>query len=226
LVGWSVGRLVAVVEHSCELQACDSGEAGHSSPPNVASDVVLKVLVCVPPPHSSEHELHELQDPAQFSGHGWSLQTCVRGDGHSSPPSAGGTETLKAADCVPPPHPHGLEQAPHSCQEPSQSTGQLWALQACESGDVGQAMPSWACCIITVKIRDRVPPPHSKEHGPHSCQDPVQSTGQARELQDCESGEAGQSSPPNEAWVVMLKVRTCVPPPHEFEQGPQALKDP
>ena len=101
--------------------------------------------------------------------------------GHSSPPFCGGTVMVRVRDWVPPVHPPAgsVAQAPHSLQSLTwQSMGQGCSLQARFSiNGSGQAAPSQDGGVVTVYVRDWVPPPHASVQVSQSLQDPAQSTG-------------------------------------------------
>jgi hypothetical protein len=99
--------------------------------------------------------------------------------------------------------------APHSCV--------LQASLAMRSS--GHAAPVPTCACVTVRARLRRPPPHVTEHVDHIDQLlTTQSSGHGCVLHAKASLSGGQS----EALVTMVRVRDCVPPPHDTVHGDHA----
>ena len=143
------------------------------------------------------------------------LHACVSSSrGHAAPPLALGTVTLRVRVWVPPPH--SVEQDPQSVHEPTwQSTGHACVLQFWDSVNVGHAAPPFKGCVVTVRVRDCVPPPQSLSHVLHEDHDDtLQSTGQPCVLHADVSVRAGHDVPPLAGWTVMMRVLVWMPPPH------------
>ena len=51
------------VGHMFVLQACETDASPMHVPPFASTTVLVRVLICVPPPQLCEHELNELQSP-------------------------------------------------------------------------------------------------------------------------------------------------------------------
>ena len=65
--------VVVAVEHTWGLQICVLVRPGHAKPPFAANGVTVRVCVCAPIPHVSEHASYALQRPTtQSTG-----QACV-----------------------------------------------------------------------------------------------------------------------------------------------------
>lgn len=161
--------------HACSLHAWLSLVGpSHSMPPPEAGVFTVRVRVWVPPPHVFEHvpnALQSFQTQSTGMGHACSLQAWLSlvGPSHALPPLDAGVFTVRVRVCVPPPH--IFEHVPNAVQSfQTQSTGGVHAasLQALVSLSAGQAAPPLAGCVMMVRVRDWVPPPHSTEHPCHS----------------------------------------------------------
>jgi hypothetical protein len=105
---------------------------GHSLPPFAAATVTVRVRLCDPMPHETEHwDQPDQEDTTQSMGQAWVLHSWEpESIGHTLPPKWGATVTDLERDWVP--LPQDTVQADHAEKEDTtQSTGQLRSLQAC-----------------------------------------------------------------------------------------------
>lgn len=97
-------------------------------------------------------------------------------------------------------------------------------MHACTSLWWPHATPPLVLAADVVRVRVCVPAPQVTEHADHGAHaDCTQSSGHACALQFCSSVSIGQNWPPNEAGVVTVRERSSVPPPQDFEHGPNAV---
>ena len=161
--------------------------------------------------------------------------------GHSAPPFWGGTVIVRVRLCVPSVQPptgsvaHSL-QSLHSLTW--QSSGHCCSLQGRDSiRGSGQAAPSQEGGVVTVYVRDWVPPPHTSVQVLHSLQVPAQSTGWlvlthpvvASQLSRVHPSPSSQSSglpdtQPVEASQASMPLQTS--PSLQSSSGPTALQAP
>jgi hypothetical protein len=99
---------------------------GQATPLLAAAVVTVRLRVCDPPPHVTEHGPKAPQFvTTQFTGHGLLLHVIVStSGGHAAPPNCAATTLVRVRDCDPPPH--VALQLPHVPQlDTTQSTGQF-----------------------------------------------------------------------------------------------------
>jgi len=143
---------------------------------------MVRVCVCKPPPHGSEHtdqDDHSLT--AQSTGHNWVLQVwdCVN-DGHTLPPYAACCVTVRVWIWVPPPH--VVEHVDHADQSLTrQSLGHSPTLHTCEVLGTGvlHVAPDGH-----VTVRVCTPPSQALEQADHS--PTAYATSQACMLHSCD----------------------------------------
>lgn len=104
-----------------------------------------------------------------------------------------------------------------------------WVLQDCVSLlPPVQATPPLAACTVTLRNLRCTPPPQDLEHSLKEPQLPqAQFTGieHGWMLQNCVLVELPvHGAPPSAAWMAMLRVRVCIPPSQDFEQGPKDVQ--
>jgi hypothetical protein len=149
------------------------------------------------------------------------LQVCVSAVcGHALPPFVGGV-LVRLRDWMP--LPHDFVQVNQVSHVPtSQLTGHAWLLQPCVSSVCGQALPP-NVGEVYARERDCEPPPQDlvQVDQTENVGSMVQSTGHECVLHDRESSAVGHASPPRVGWV-KVRMRVCVPWPHERSQVPQA----
>jgi hypothetical protein len=77
---------------------------------------------------------------------------------------------------------------------------------------------------VTVRLRDCAPAPHDLLHADHALNDETtQCSAHACSLQLRASRTFGHSTPPKLTSVMMLRVRSCEPLPHDAVHVDQAL---
>ena len=117
-----------------------------------------RLRLCVPVPHDLVHVDHALKaDVAQWTGQGPWLHGCVSAVcGQALPPCRGAVLT-RLRDWKP--AAHDVEHVDQALNETStQSTGQLWALQARVSAECGQALPpSVGSTVARLRFCEPVP---------------------------------------------------------------------
>jgi len=192
------GPTAQLMGQACVLHACDCDKAGQPAPPYAAARVTVRVCVSTPPPHVLEQVDHADQVLTwQSTGHGCVLHVWVCDKvGHTAPPLATGTVTVRDWVCRPPPHVcEQIDHADHALT--TQLTGQGCTLHDRSSTNDGHATPPLADCTVTVRVWRCLPPPHVAEHADHADQSlTTQLTGHACVLHGCEANKVGHAAPP------------------------------
>ena len=189
-------------------------------PPCFAALRTFRVNFWSPPPHVFVHVLLFSQFViSQSSGaHALLLQPAVRSSpaGHFMPPLDGEVTTLRVLACCPPPQ--VLEHSPlFSHSEILQSTGQSSSLQSSVSVKAGQALPPCTAAVVTVRVLDRVPPPHVTLQLPFVHLLVIQSTGHFASLHPVVRTRALHALPPFRAATRIVRVSLRWPPPQVVE---------
>jgi len=129
--------------------------------------------------------------------------------GQAIPPLAGATNTLRVANCTPPPQ--ALVHLEKDDQWLTrQSTAQAAALHVCVASRAGHAAPPLDAGVSTLRDCVDLPPPHVAEHGDHVDQAlTLQSTGHG---QACDCDKLGHAAPPLAGCVMMVRVCVCDTP--------------
>jgi len=209
------------------LQVCVIANDGQAAPPLAEGVIILRVLVCMPPPQRVEHSL-QLDQPLtwQSTGHACVLHDCcITSSGHAVPPLAAATNTDRVADCMPPPQVAEQPDQPDHA-DTTQLVGHGCMLHACVCSNAGQAAPPLAEEVMMLRVLDEMPPPHDAVHGVqvrlHALT--TQSTGHGCVLHACVScNDVGHAAPPLAACCVMVRLCVCTPPPHVAEHALHAL---
>jgi hypothetical protein len=151
-----------------------------------AAVVTVRVWLCDPPPHVTEHGPKAPQlDTTQLTGHGLLLHVATSVvAGQLAPPNCPGVMMVRDRDCDPPPH--VVLQLSHVPQlDTTQSTGQFWVLQAAVSLRAPHSVPPFWAGVTTVRLRLWMPLPQDAEQEPKALQlVSTQLTGQPCVLHD------------------------------------------
>lgn len=187
---------------------------GHAIPGSMAGCVTLRARVRRPPPHETEHAVHDDHvESTQSRAHGVMPHGLTSDSGGQS---MADTVTLRVRVAVPPPH-----DAEHVVQADHSVTAHAHA--PCEhtrdSVSSSHAAPPLADAVFTMRWRRWSPVPHACEHGLQFDQTlSTQSTAHAAGEHGSLSRSDGHAVPPHCASVVTVRWRARVPVPHVTEQ--------
>jgi hypothetical protein len=192
-------------------------------PPHDAGVSTDRDRDCMPSPHVTVQPDQAVNgDHTQLLGQQppFAVQAWLSMSTSQVPPQVSGINLERVRDCVP--RPHVTEQDDHADHaERMQLEAQQVPPHMPDSiNGAGQSAPPHDCCMVTERLRRRVPVPHVCEHALHCDQSLTeQSCGQQPVLHACESLICDDEHVPPHDSGVIERVRVCEPPPHVVEHA-------